>query len=70
MTLERPDTALPGGLGKGIPYLSLMEGMGGQPEAIDTALPGIVDGEAAIPRTPEHKGRRNPQWSSPAFGGP
>eukprot|EP00971_Amphidinium_carterae_P154222 3058647-Amphidinium_carterae.1 len=70
MILEGPDTAPPGGPGRGIPHLNLMEGMGSQPEAIDTAPPGIVEGEAVIPRTPENRGRRNPQWSSPAFGGP
>eukprot|EP00971_Amphidinium_carterae_P253810 5038804-Amphidinium_carterae.1 len=76
VNLEGPDTAPPGGHGRVIPHLSLLEGLGNeervgnQPERPDTAPPGGLDGEVAGPRTPEHRGTRRLQTSSPEFGVP
>eukprot|EP00971_Amphidinium_carterae_P190630 3783028-Amphidinium_carterae.1 len=51
ISLECPDTALPGGHRRAVPHLSLLEGLesevrvGNQPEGPDTAPPGGLDGE-------------------------
>eukprot|EP00971_Amphidinium_carterae_P151438 3002532-Amphidinium_carterae.1 len=74
--LEGPDTAPPGGHGRVVPHLSLLEGLGNgervgnQPESLDKAPPGRLDGEVAGPRTPENRGTRRLQTSSPEFGVP
>eukprot|EP00971_Amphidinium_carterae_P241847 4802114-Amphidinium_carterae.1 len=65
--LEVPDTAPPGGYGRVVPHLSLLEGLGNevrvgnQPEGLDTAPPGRLEGEVAGPRTPENRGTRRLQ---------
>eukprot|EP00971_Amphidinium_carterae_P275414 5464840-Amphidinium_carterae.1 len=76
INLEGPDTAPPGGHGRVVPHLSMLEGLGnelrvGNPlECPDTAPPGGQDGVVAGPRTPENRGTRRQQMSSPDFGVP
>eukprot|EP00971_Amphidinium_carterae_P183522 3642788-Amphidinium_carterae.1 len=57
LNLEGSGTALPGGSGKGIPHLSLLDVLrvdetrgGDQPDGSGTALPGVPEGKVTIPR--------------------